>query len=197
MAKLIKSKADEEKTRFLSKNKFFRILRSRLLSIKFKFFRLLFKAFLRIKAYLKRIKKLILQENFIQNLKKSKLQDDIREPHKHIPTVLKDTMDLENKLNHYLNENQEVMIGKNYSYETIEKSKIYSSKKQSIQTNSEKTSDHDLENSTLNSNKISLSFSSIDKLTSEILKNHKVRSYLEREIERVERRAMVVRSQNS
>ena len=145
------------------------ILRMFILSIK-KCFKLLKE---KLKSKIKFYKKLFIHERYQENLKKistlKKTKNDIKE----IPSVLKKSIDIDNKVNKYREENKEPRIGLN-EFEIINKAEAYAQRYTDVQ---QKLGDI---------SKSSLSASSIKIITNEIIKSHKVLSFIEREIERTQ-----------
>jgi len=134
----------------------------------------------KIKAYLAKMKKLFMEEEQQKKQKKVNKPNTSAE-HRHIPTVLKNIAELENKVDMYLQTHHEGLKETSHvDFAVIERAKNEEHKKHLISSHHEEHHHHLEKKSPLER----ISSHSIDIIANEILKNEKVKSFIERELSR-------------
>jgi hypothetical protein len=155
------------------------------ISLKNFFKKIISKLKLKFRAFLSRMKKIfILQEE--EKVKKKLAKQAVESPKREIPSVLKDVADLETKVDLFLQNHHELSSSNSsINYAMVERVKAEENKKniayeQHKDSGTAYISKHLERKSPVDR----LSANSIDLISTEILKNHKVKSFIERELSR-------------
>ena len=142
---------------------------------------------LKIKAHLDKMKKLFIrqEEDKAQKRAKTTIEEDVC---REIPSVLKDVADLDNKVDLFVKSHHEPGFERStVNYAIIERLKAEEHKKHLINS-SQNYPQHIPEKESLERKSPieRLSSNSIDAITAEIMKNNKIKSFIERELSRGE-----------
>jgi len=176
---------DEERAKKVSFKRLTLIERIKL-GFKSFFKKVVLKLKLKFKAYLKRMKKLFIrqEEERIQKSQRTPLEENV---HRSIPAVLKDVADLDNKVDLFVQNHHEVGFERSaVNFAIIERIKAEENKKHHV--NSGHYVAHHAQDQEYLERKSPierLSSHSIDVITAEILKQGKIKSFIDRELSRI------------